>query len=353
MTESRFLNLIRNRNVAFITVKNRDYIRVSQIERFLAEHASDYEIYSSDKTDPMARMLDLNWRIDRMDFNGIDAIVVGFLPQLVWKKILRKVGRLSKKPVLIADFFLSLYDTIVLDRRLLGDGNPLTGILRKMDKRVLAEADLVITDTKADAEFFSREYNISYVKFEVMYLEADPEFVRIADDKCRPRLSSCSERKSGDPGVSDSDSYEVIYFGTGLPLQGTDIVLESFVKAAHKSQHVTFTYVGSTRHIPDRTKRNASVTKSINLIDWLSQEELYSKVAKANLCIVGHFNPCIDKADRTIPGKAFIYEALGKKMILGNTEANHEYFEEDERHIFVRRGSAAALAESICDCAGI
>ena len=55
----------------------------------------------------------------------------------------------------------------------------------------------------------------------------------------------------------------------------------------------------------------------------------------------------IEKAKRTIPGKAYIYEAMQKKMILGDGCANRELYHEDERHFFVEMGNAEALANTV------
>ena len=81
-------------------------------------------------------------------------------------------------------------------------------------------------------------------------------------------------------------------------------------------------------------------------IDWLSQEELAEHIANADLCLAGHFNGEIDKAKRTIPGKAYIYEAMGKKMVLGDNEANRE-LEKMRTHVMVQQGDSVALAKKI------
>ena len=68
----------------------------------------------------------------------------------------------------------------------------------------------------------------------------------------------------------------------------------------------------------------------------------------ADLCLAGHFNKDIEKAKRTIPGKAYIYEAMNKPMILGDNEATRELYNESMKGIyFVEMGDAEALAERI------
>ena len=88
---------------------------------------------------------------------------------------------------------------------------------------------------------------------------------------------------------------------------------------------------------------------NIEYIRWLTQEQLAEYIARADLCLAGHFNADIEKASRTIPGKAYIYHAMQKPMILGDNPANHELFDSDSDTIFVKMGSAEALSEAISD----
>lgn len=90
---------------------------------------------------------------------------------------------------------------------------------------------------------------------------------------------------------------------------------------------------------------------NIHYIQWLSQEKLSDYIAFSDLCLAGHFNKEINKAKRTIPGKAYIYRAMEKPMILGENPANHELYSEKEPGIsFVEMGSGKKLAEKILEC---
>ena len=141
MTESSFKSLIKGKRVVYITVKNRDYIRVTQIKRLLEKDASSCAVYTSEKGNPITRALDLNRRLRANDLKDAEVVVAGFLPQLLWEKISRLLEETSegggKKPILVAEFFISLYDTVVLDRHLVRDGWWIADLLRKQDKRVL------------------------------------------------------------------------------------------------------------------------------------------------------------------------------------------------------------------------
>ena len=85
-----------------------------------------------------------------------------------------------------------------------------------------------------------------------------------------------------------------------------------------------------------------------------------------SICSVEFFNSSLDlivpplrnftsktanKANRTIPGKAYIYELMGRPMILGDNPATHELFEEDGKHFFVEMSNPQALADKIAEVA--
>lgn len=378
MTESRFKSLIQGKNVVYITVKNKDYIRTRQIERILAENAASFRVYSSEKTSPLKRALDIRRRLGKITFEGVDVIVVGFLPQLILDKVvdiafgdraidIAKGGKEDFKLCIVADMFLSLYDTVVWDRKLVRPGGLTAHLCKKLDKNTVEEADLVLTDTKADADYFAKEFEGDREKFEVLYLEAG--------DGWHGKSSAESVDIEGEYSKCVPDNYEldlsrvvrrVLYFGTGLPLQGTDIVADAFKRLVNDnkseklvnfkdyisknrsaaSYNIKCIYIGGIKYM-SKEQQSLITGGQVEYHEWLSEPELIRQIERADICLAGHFKAEIDKADRTIPGKAFIYEALGKKMILGDTSANHEIFKPDDRHIFARRGSGEALSECI------
>ncbi len=357
---------MKGKRVAYITVKNKDYIRTTQIKRLLEKEAAYFACFSSEKGNPLSRALDLRRRMKRMDFSDYDVVILGFLPQLLWDALPKKmtegrggdaVGEGIKqgakgRPVIVSEFFLSVYDTVVLDRRLVEDGHYASMKCRELDRRAILGADLVLTDTKADADFFASLYGADRSKFETLYLEADPEIYAGDGKELQTTVNEIESVKvtavpSG-KGLDEELPFTVLYFGTGLPLQGTDIVIEAFDQVAgEENSRIRCVFIGKTRGIPKVELIKARNNPNIEFIRWLPQQELAEKIRQADLCLAGHFNLYIDKASRTIPGKAFIYEAMHKPMILGDTEANHELFSEDARHLFVPRGNVKALADAI------
>lgn len=314
--------IIKDKRVLFITTKNIDYIRNTQEVGILEKYALSVEIVYSVRKNNFTRMLSVWGKINKKMIKRNDVIFVGFAPQLVipfWRDKF-------KNKVVIIDFFISVYDTMVCDRKRFRDGGLVSKICHRLDECTINSAEYVITDTKADKEFFVYEFNGNNAKFMTIYLEADKSIYYPRKQEKREELKS---------------KFVVLYFGSVLPLQGVDIVLE-VVRQLREEKRIFFQIIG-----PVSKKYNKPIQDNVEYIDWLLQEQLAEYIANADLCLAGHFNGEIDKAKRTIPGKAQIYESMGKRMVLGDSEANRELFSEDNNHIFVKMGEAEAIEKII------
>ena len=222
-----------------------------------------------------------------------------------------------------------MYDTLVFDRKKIRENSIFAKILKAIDKRTILLADYIISDTKEHGKYFIEEFNADKEKINVLYLEADK--------------SIYYEEKIEKP-YKLKDKFIVLYFGSILPLQGVDIVLGA-VDILKNHKDIFFYIIG-----PIQKKYNKIEGDNVEYIDWLSQEELAKYINFSDLCLAGHFNKNINKAKRTIPGKAYIYDAMNKKMILGENPANHELFTENKgKYYFVEMGSSEKLAEKILE----
>lgn len=314
-------------NVLFITTKSTDYIRNRQEINMLTEsHAILTVIGSTHKHYP-ARLIHVFIRLLFTDLHEYDAIVIGFAPQLIIPFFIRKI-RSSNADVMV-DFFISMYDTLCHDRQYFNSQRLLGKVLHKIDTYTLSCADEVICDTKAHKNFFVEDFHVSPNKCHVLYLEADHN-VFYPVETTRPQ--------------SLTGKSLILYFGTGLPLQGTDIVLEAYYRLRdYDNIHTLF--IGNP--ITKREKEIIASTSNLTHIEWLPQDKLNEYINMADLCIAGHFNKSIAKASRTIPGKAYIYDATNKPMILGDNPANHERFNTSSQYIYVPMSDADALANAI------
>ena len=322
-TDGRFNTLplaeeVAGKKVLFISTKNLDYLRNTQEISLLRKHASQVTVIASPEKSYAKRLLTVWLSLLKVRMKDFDLSFVGFAPQL----ILPFFRKLQKKTV-IEDFFISLYDTLVQDRKKCSPRSVPALLLKKLDEKTLSLGDRVITDTRAHADYFVNDLGCDPDKTEVLYLEADTEIYYP-----RPVV-----KKPGAP-------FRVLYFGSILPLQGVDVVLDA-IRLFRDDLSYTFEVIGplKTGDIPDQ--------ENLTCIPWLSQQELAEHIAGADLCLAGHFSAGIDKARRTIPGKAYIYRAVEKPMILGDTPANHELYSEDNRTFFSPPGDPEALAAVI------
>lgn len=314
---------IRKKRVLFVTTKNIDYIRNTQEISFLEKYAGRLRLIYSNHKNYVIRILEVWWKLLASGW-GYDVVFFGFAPQLVAPFFLK-----YRNKEIVIDFFISVYDTLINDRKKFSAHNPIAAICRWVDAYVIQRADLIVTDTKADAEYFIREFHGDRDKFQTVYLEADRTIYYPREQCKRSDLAG---------------KFAVLYFGSILPLQGADIVLEA-IELLQDEKDIFFQVIG-----PVAKKYRIPIQDNVEYTDWLEQETLAEYIANADLCLAGHFSRSIDKAKRTIPGKAYIYSAMGKKMVLGDNKANRERYNDSDNVYWTEMGNAEALAEVILKC---
>ena len=307
---------LEKKKVVFISTKNLDYIRNSQEINLIKASADSLLIIGSEKNSYFLRLIKIFVQILFTDFKKYDTVFIGFAPQLVLPFFYFKF----RHNVVVEDFFISFFDTLCCDRKKFSENSLAGRLLKKLDKRTLELGDAVICDTRAHGQYFCEDLGCAPEKIQVLYLEADRSIYY-------PR----AKKSSGDEAV------HVLYFGTILPLQGVDIIMQA-VKLLKDRKDICFEIIGP---IPDHLKVDSP---NVNYFRWLSQNELAEHIANSDLCLAGHFAGDIEKAKRTIPGKAYIYEAMEKPMILGESPANRERYRENDKNRFVKMGDPEALA---------
>lgn len=312
---------LSGKRVLFITTKNIDYIRNSQEIALLQQKAAAVDLLYSKSEKYLFRLIEIYFKLLFLSVKQYDTVFVGFAPQL----ILPVFGWKFKRKDVIIDFFISVYDTMAFDRKKVKPQSLPGKLCKKVDEVTIKKASYVIADTKAHGNYFCEEFGLDPSRLEVLYLEADTTIYY-------PREIEKPEHLK--------DKYVVLYFGSILPLQGIEVIVDAVVQL--KDEKDIFFYL-----IGPVPKEKLESCKNVECIDWLPQDKLAEYIAMADLCLGGHFNKYINKAQRTIPGKVYIYEAMNKPIILGDSAANHELFTEDAKHQFVEMSAPEKLAEKI------
>ena len=320
VTKKELATKLQGKKILFITTKNIDYIRNTQNLEILESNSISVHKLHSNSNNYLCRLMSVYFQILKTSTSKYDLIFIGFLPQLVlpifsWK---------FKSPVYI-DVFISLYDTLVNDRKKFSPKSMIARFSKWLDKKALHKASKIIVDAMENGKYFAKKFQLNTEKINVLYFEADKK-IYTPKEQCKP------------PHLQNK--FVVLYFGSILPLQGVETII-SAIEILKDEPDIFFQMIGPV---------SEGVYKGDNVeyIPWLSQQELSHYIANADLCLAGHFNDKIEKGKRSIAGKTFIYDAMEKQMILGDNPANHELYSPSKQYKFVEMGNEKKLATLIC-----
>ncbi len=250
-----------------------------------------------------------------------DVSVIGFYGQpLVIAQRVRWHGPL------VFDAFVSTYDTYCFDRRVFRPDSLPGRFAYWLDQRSCALADIVVLDTLAHARYFNYTFGTPSEKLRVLYVGCD-------EDHFRPRA------------LPPSDPPLVLFYGTFLPLHGVDVI----VRAAHllRGDPLRIRIIGRGQNYEAIRHLAAQLdVDNIEFVDHVAFDALPDEIAKATLCLGGHFGAS-EKAGRVIAGKTFQCMAMGKPTIVGDNVANGELFVHGRDVWMVPMNDPVALAEGI------
>ena len=240
----------------------------------------------------------------------------------------RVLCRLRKVP-LIFDAFLSLYDSLVLDRGAVARDSARARLLAWADRSSCRLADRVLLDTQAHADFFCETFGLPPGKFWVLPIGADDAVFRPGPEA--PRI--------GGP-------YTVLHFGRYIPLHGLETVVRAAGILEGKGAACRFLMVGDgeERGKIEELARKLGV-RSLEFRDPEPPALLAETVRQADLCL-GIFGET-GKAGRVVPNKVYEAMAAGKPVITGDSPASREFLRDGVDCLLCRRGDPAALAEAI------
>lgn len=233
-----------------------------------------------------------------------DAVIVGYLGQLD-VLVLWPFAKLRGVPI-VWDAFLSLYNTVVEDRRMVSPHNPAAWLLWAWEWLACHAADLVILDTNAHGRYFIETFGIPASKVKRVFVGAET-------DLFKPRPATHRD--------DASQPFTVLFYGQFIPLHGIDTV----VRAAKLSENagIRWVIVGTGQELP-RIRALVAELKPSNLemIEWVPYQKLINWLHQADVCL-GIFGDT-EKAGRVIPNKVFQILASGRPLITRDSEAIRE-----------------------------
>ncbi|WP_296696957.1 glycosyltransferase [Thiocapsa sp. UBA6158] len=274
----------------------------------------------------------LIWRYLRLPPH--DAVIVGYFGHLdvllIWP-----FAKLRRAP-LAWDAFLSLYDTAVNDRKLVGRRHPLAAFLYAWEWLACRAADIVLLDTNAHRHYFIDTFKVRPEKVKHVFVGAETEYFhppangRVPRDLARP--------------------FTVLFYGQFIPLHGIDTV----VRAAKltEGQPIRWVLIGKGQE-SSRIRRLIDDLQSRNIewYEWVPYNELVHWIHQADVCL-GVFGTS-EKASRVIPNKAFQVLAAGGTLITMDSPAARELLIDYPGVTLLPQASHEDLARKISEFAAL
>lgn len=232
--------------------------------------------------------------------NKYDVIFVAFRGH----EILPFIKLFSQKPI-IYDAFISIYDTICFDRQITKPNSIIGKLLKLYDIFLCIISNYILLDTKTHKQYFIDEFNVLQDKIGYLYIGCNEKMFKPIKTK------------------KDPNKFVIFWYGNSFPLQGVDNILKA-AKKLEKYTNILFRLVGPVRQKHQKLVDTLKL-KNVQFIDWVPYEKLPLEIAKADLCLGGHFST-IPKATRVIPGKVFQFLACAQPTLIASNQANNEIF---------------------------
>jgi glycosyltransferase involved in cell wall biosynthesis len=247
-----------------------------------------------------------------------DVVLVGYLGHLDVHLARLLAGRRR----VVLDMFLSVYDTVVLDRGTVAPGSLRARLCRLLDRAAVGASRLALLDTEAQVRFCTRVLGIPAARLAAVPVGAEPERF-----PCRP--------------PPDGGPLRVLFYGSFIPLHGTGTLAAAIHLLDGAPVQLTVVGQGQERAAFDREIAGAA---NLTVLDWVPYERLGELVAEHHV-VLGVFGTT-DKASRVVPNKVFQAACAGRAIVTADTPAIREAFGDGEVEL-VPPGDPAALAAAL------
>ena len=256
----------------------------------------------------------------------LDAIIIGE-PGQTSVLLARILINKTEKP-LIFDAYLSLYEMMVYDRKLVKENSFKAKYFYYLDKIPCKLADVVLLDTNEHINYFNEEFGINKDKFRRVFIGADTDIFY-------PRQIE----------KENNDQFTVLFHGSFIPLQGIQYIIKA-AKILEKYTDINFEIIGKGQTFNEMIKLSKSLnSQNITFMGSIKYEEIPNYIARADIGL-GIFGDT-DKAKRVIPNKAYEIIAMKKPLITGDSPAARELFVNGKNAILCKMADPESIAESI------
>ena len=253
-------------------------------------------------------------------------VVVFLYPGHLDACVLGPIARIRRIPAVL-DVFISLHDTVIVDRGLRSPRSSVAFATRALDVLACWSVPMVVVDTPEHADFFARVTHRARKHFAVLWVGAEESRFAAAPD----------------PG----DDACILWYLTYIPLHGFETVARAAALLAGDGRRFRLIGDGQERGAAEELARSLALT-NVEFAAPVPEDELADEIARASICL-GVFGTS-DKAARVVPNKVFQCAAAGRAIITAATPAIETAF--GDALVTVPVGDAQALADAIRELRG-
>lgn len=211
-----------------------------------------------------------------------------------------------KKSEVHWDVFISIFDTMVNDRKTVKKGSILSKIIYYFEWSAARLCDYYFLDTRSHENYFNNLYNTN-----------NSYYIPVGVDTSNFNRNNIMTKNK----KRENRFFNILFYGQFIPLHGIDVILDAM--KIIENEDIVLTLIGQgqlSNHIDHRIK-NENIN-NINRIKWVSYEDLPKIIANSDLCL-GIFGTS-HKAKNVIPNKIYQIMAMGKPFITLKTPAINE-----------------------------
>ncbi len=248
-------------------------------------------------------------------------LVVFLYPGHLDACVLGPIARMRRIPTVL-DVFISLYDTVVVDRGLRSRRSFVALATRALDVLACWSVQCVVVDTPEHGDYFARLTHRARARFAALAVGAEES--RFA------------------PAPDAGDDAPILWYLTYIPLHGVETVLRA--AALLTDDRRTFRLVGDGQQRSDAEElaRRLGLT-NIEFVAAVPESELPGEIAAASVCL-GLFGTS-EKAARVVPNKVFQCAASARAVVTATTPAVNAAF--GDALVTVPVGDSVALAAAL------
>ena len=318
--------------VCFFQAYNRDYIRTETLLQGLRENGVPVVLCQANRKSPLRYPLAL-WKFLR-GVRRCDVVVANFRSfETLW--LLRL---LTRKPIL-HDAHISFWQSACEERGWFRPDSLPGRFLFFMDRLNCRRlCDHVLIDTEAHRDYFVQTFGVPAEKITSIYIS------------CEDKLFFPRPKPPVSPKTSSATT--LFWSGSGIPLQGLDVLYEACKELQARGADVVLRLAGWSGII-ERLKRTAEAegVRNIVFLGSIPRRQVIEEIAAADIGLGGHYST-IPKAAQVIAGKVYELIAMRKPVIVGDSPATRELFVDGETALMCRMGSASSLADAVQRLAG-